>query len=134
VAGKPLHGRYYPRPNRGAMPPGHKYHYGVKTQRRLFLNTMRKTNNPIAACERVGIVWSVFEEWKSTGFLTQAMLDQELAAYRAKHPDIAPGVPSMVIKHSDQELEELGYPVGVVVHDLDDIEGWSDDGNYFDWW
>lgn len=133
MSGKPMNGRYYPRYNRMSMLPGHKFTTdSPKMTRRRFLNEMRRSNNPIAACANAGVMYRWYEESVSSGFITQDMLDEALTIYRLKHADISPGVPSMVLKHTDKELETLGYATGVVVDDLNS-DGWDDLGSGYDY-
>jgi len=60
----------------------------IKNDRRKFLNEYRRSNNPLRACEYAKISWATFQDWLSSGFLTQESVDEAEAVFKQKHPHI----------------------------------------------
>jgi hypothetical protein len=85
----------------------------AKNDRRRFLNEMRRSANPIRACQVIHIRWSTFVEWQQSGFITQAMLDEATAVFKLKHPTV-----DMLAAHTPDEQGIAGLPVEAV----DDID------------
>ena len=59
-----------------------------KRDRQLFLNEMKRSNNPLRACEAASISWSTYQEYVATGFITQQALDEATAVFKSRHPHL----------------------------------------------
>ncbi len=77
---------------------------GEKSWRRRFLGEMRRSNNPLQACEVAKIRWVTYLEWRRTGFLSDDMLEEAETAFHARHP----GIDMLASLSSAQEIEEQG--------------------------
>ena len=82
---------------------------GPSSWKRLFLNEMKRTNNVLSAIKYARITWSCYQEWVTTGFLSDQELKDAEAVFHQRHPKV-----DIIVKHSDQSLEDEGFAVAPV--------------------
>lgn len=83
------------------------FRLGPKTDRKKFLNEMKRSNNIIRALAVAQIRWAGYQEWLDTGFVTESMLAEADFTFKLKHPTID----MLASTKSDQELEDAGLGV-----------------------
>lgn len=70
---------------------------------------MQRTNNVLAALRAARITWECYVDWLNTAFLTQQDLKDAETIFHQHHPKV-----DIIVKHSDQQLEDEGYAVAPV--------------------
>ena len=106
-----------------------------KRFRQLFINEMKRSNNPLRGCEAAGISLSDYQQWLHDGFLTETMLAEALATFKQRHPNID-SLPRN--KPDDQPLNGLPLDDPQVLsldeQVLNDPEDWIGTSDYYDEW
>lgn len=102
-------GRHHPAKHAFA----HRVRYGTKAFtrtpkrfRQLFLNEMKRSNNPLRAIEAASIDWSTYQEWLSSGFITQEAIDAAAAVFHSTHPNV-----DMLARKKPDDLVLGGLPI-----------------------
>ena len=73
------------------------------------MNEMKRTNNVLSAIKYARITWSCYQEWVTTGFLSEQELYDAEVVFKQRYPKV-----DIIVKQSDQQLEDEGYAVAPV--------------------